>query len=181
MLTKWLQQLQTSHLHRAMSKGQKSKHSFLAFFFFKTKKNFPEASIRHSLISYCPELRHTSIPKSIPGEKNETTIPFSFFINLLFLKIFIYLAVTGPSCSTRDLFCSMQDLQFWHAGSSSPTRDGTRGPRVGSAESQPLEGGVFFNSKCFRWREGNRKNPQSLPCYSFLCKTGLADTTYSRW
>lgn len=42
-------------------------------------------------------------------------------------------------------------------------------------------GSVFFNSKRFRWREGNRKNPQSLPYYSFLCKTRLADTAYSRW
>ena len=42
-------------------------------------------------------------------------------------------------------------------------------------------GSVFFNSKCFRWRKGNRKDPQSLPYYSFLCKTRLADTAYSRW
>lgn len=44
--------------------------------FFVSKENFPKSLHQTSLICYCPELHHTSIPKSIPGEKNETTILF---------------------------------------------------------------------------------------------------------
>lgn len=49
ILTKWLQQFQTPHLHRAMFKGQKSKHSFLAFFFLN-KEKFPRSFHQTSLI-----------------------------------------------------------------------------------------------------------------------------------
>lgn len=73
MLTKLLQQLQTSHLHRAMSRGQKSKH-FLYILFLISKENFPRNLHQTSLISYCLESHHMSICKSIPGKKNKTTI-----------------------------------------------------------------------------------------------------------
>lgn len=39
---------------------------------------------------------------------------------------------------------------------------------------------VFFDTH-FRWGEGNRKNSQSLPCCSFLCKTWLAGSAYPGW
>ena len=54
---------------------------------------------------------------------------FFFFFNE-FLYLFIYLAAPGLSCGTRDLFsCGM------HAKSGSLTRDRTRAPCIGSAES----------------------------------------------
>ena len=57
-----------------------------------------------------------------------------------FFKVFIYLAVRGLSCSTWifDLHCGVRDPLLWHSGSSSPTRDQTQAPCIGTTESQPL-------------------------------------------
>lgn len=68
MLTKWLQYLQTSHLHRAMSKAQKSKHSF--FHPFKNNEKFPRCLCQTALISYCQNYIN-SIPKSILVRKTK--------------------------------------------------------------------------------------------------------------
>ena len=46
--------------------------------------------------------------------------------------LFFYLAVLVFSCGTHD-------SQLWHVGSSSPTRDQTLVPCIGSTESQPLD------------------------------------------
>ena len=51
--------------------------------------------------------------------------PFYLFT----LKIFIYLAMSGLSCGTRD------HLSSRHAGASSLTRDGGQAPCIGSPES----------------------------------------------
>ena len=66
---------------------------------------------------------------------------FLIFIYLLFIS-----AVLGLSCGTRDPhcgmwapICGMRALSCgMHVGSSSPTRDRTQAPRIGSAESPPL-------------------------------------------
>ena len=58
----------------------------------------------------------------------------SLFLKYLFL--FIYLAVPGLSCSTH---CRVQDLQLWHTGSSSQTRDRTLDPCTGSSETELLD------------------------------------------
>ena len=57
---------------------------------------------------------------------------FLVFIYLLFIYLFI-LAALGLSCGMRTLSCRM------HEGSSSPTRDRTRVPCIGSVESYPLD------------------------------------------
>lgn len=85
----------------------------------------------------------------------------------------------SSSCTIRALY------PFLLAWASEPMRSSLKcGKRRNAffvdSGSVPF-GSVFFNSECFRWWEGNRKNPQSLPYYSFLCKTRLADTAYSRW
>ena len=50
------------------------------------------------------------------------------------------LAVLGLSCRTRDLRCCMRNLCCgMHVGSSSPTRNRTGAPCVGSVESYPLD------------------------------------------
>ena len=54
------------------------------------------------------------------------------FIKYLFIYLFILVAL-GLSCGTRDLLCDM------HVESSSPTRDRTRAPCIGSVESYPLD------------------------------------------
>ena len=51
-----------------------------------------------------------------------------WFIYLFKKYLFIYLAALGLSCG-------MWDLQLWHVESSSLTRDQTRAPCVGTAES----------------------------------------------
>ena len=57
----------------------------------------------------------------------------------MYLKFFIYLFVsTVLSFTTRDLV-AVQLSVLWRVGSSSPTRDRTCVPRIGSTESQPVE------------------------------------------
>ena len=51
----------------------------------------------------------------------------------IFIYLFIYLAALGLSCGMRSLSCSMR------AESSSPTRDRTLVPCIGSMESYPLD------------------------------------------
>ena len=85
---------------------------------------------------------------------------FGFLLLLLFLNIYLLIfAVPGLSCGVRDLFfffnCSMRTLSCsMHAGYSSPTRDQTRAPCIGSTESYPLDHQgspyvLFSYSKCF--------------------------------
>ena len=57
----------------------------------------------------------------------------------IFIHLFIYLAVPGPSCGMWDLQLRHANSQLWHTGSSFPTRDRTRAPCTGSAEPQPLD------------------------------------------
>ena len=57
---------------------------------------------------------------------------FSFFI-------FIYLAIPGLRCSRQALLVLAFKLLVAQVGSSSLTRNRTRGPDIGSAESQPLD------------------------------------------
>ena len=61
---------------------------------------------------------------------------------VLFLKnIYLFIsAAPGLSCGMRALRCGMRDLFSCgvHVGSSSPTRDRTRAPCIGSVESYPL-------------------------------------------
>ena len=60
---------------------------------------------------------------------------FIIFLILKFIYLFI-LAAPGLGCGTRDLSCGMRDLSCGtRAGSSSPTRDRTRAPCIGSLES----------------------------------------------
>ena len=54
----------------------------------------------------------------------------SFRTYILFLKIFIYLAVPAGSCDTLDI-----QALLWHVGSSSLIRDWTWAPCIGSTES----------------------------------------------
>ena len=55
------------------------------------------------------------------------------------------LAAPGLSCSMWDLLCGMFSCGTWdlscgmHVGSSSPTRDRTRAPCIGSVASYPLD------------------------------------------
>ena len=57
------------------------------------------------------------------------------------------MAEPGLSCGTQDLRCSMQAFSCgmrtlscsMHVGSSSPTRDATQAPCIGSVESYPLD------------------------------------------
>ena len=73
-----------------------------------------------------------------------------FFFKDLFLFIYLFiLAATGLSCGRQDLHCSMQDPFLVAAcglvscgmrtESSSPARDRTQAPCIGSAESYPLD------------------------------------------
>ena len=71
-------------------------------------------------------------------------LSFTFFF-LIFTYLFIQ-AAPGLSCGTQELCCGMQTSQLQHvvsqlqhAGSSSLTRDQTRVPYIGSAESYPLD------------------------------------------
>ena len=65
------------------------------------------------------------------------------YAHTFFFLIFIYLAVLGLSCGTRDLHCGVWDLlveacgifYLQCAGSSSLTRDRTCAPCIGSTES----------------------------------------------
>ena len=51
-----------------------------------------------------------------------------------------YLQHAGLSCGMRTLSCGMRTLSCSrHVGSSSPTRDQTQAPCIGSAESYPLD------------------------------------------
>ena len=52
-------------------------------------------------------------------------------------NLFIYLSLPGLSFATRDLV-AVQLSVLWRVGSSSPTRDRTCVPRIGSTESQPV-------------------------------------------
>ena len=47
-----------------------------------------------------------------------------------YLFLFIYLATLGISCGTQDPCSSLQDV-----GSSSPTRDETQAPCIGTSKS----------------------------------------------
>ena len=59
---------------------------------------------------------------------------FYLFIYLLFL------AAPGLSCGTQDLRCGMRTISCgMHVGSSSPTRDRTQAPCIGSVESYPQD------------------------------------------
>lgn len=80
--------------------------------------------------------RWTKIPQTNADQpKLNGSLFLAFFKKYLFL--FIYLAVPGLSCSTH---CRGQDLQLWHTGSSSQTRDRTLDPPcTGSSETELLD------------------------------------------
>ena len=61
------------------------------------------------------------------------SLSLSFFNIYLVIDYLFILAALGLSCGMRTLSCGM------YAGSSSPTRDWTRAPCIGSAESYPLD------------------------------------------
>ena len=76
---------------------------------------------------------------------------------LLFFNIYLFiLAVPGLSydtwglhCSLQTLTCSMQTLSCgMHVGFSSPTRDWTQAPCIGSMESYPLDHQGSLNTCC---------------------------------
>ena len=80
-----------------------------------------------------------------------------FFFQYLFLNLF--LAVPGLSCVALDLGCGTQTLSCsMHAGSSSRTRARTWAPRIGSAETYPLDPlCASYTPLCIRVYQDTRK------------------------
>ena len=91
------------------------------------------------------------------------------------LKLSVYLSCTGRRVLFLFIYLAVLGLSYgmWHVGSSSPTRDRTRAPSIGSAESQPLTRKVpasrfFITSTTWEAQTGltNVLSEQNL----FLCR-----------
>lgn len=130
----------------------------------------------------------------------EVPHPLSFLISVLLDEDTQWSLPDGQETSPRA-FVSTEKHQFWSPsrticslypclpvwgilGQCFPSSDG-RKEEIQEYSLTTVEVSLLImfslTSALFRWGEGNRKNPQSLPYYSFLCKTGLADTAYSGW
>ena len=94
-----------------LTEGSDGGYHFLAIKYFFIKVVFGHNSIKH-LLDY------------------HIWLQYDFF-----KRIFIYLAALGLSCGTQALQLQHVNPQLQHVGSSSPTRDGTWPPWVGSIES----------------------------------------------
>ena len=114
----------------------------------------------------------------------ETQLSFSFFLifiyfwlrQVLVAALRLFVVTWGLlRCGTQTLSCSM------HAGSSSPTRDGTRVPCIGSAESYPLDhhekslNTTFLTPLCYHhWAASFLKGENLYVMHMCVLKTHVA-------
>ena len=127
-----------------MGKGQRNMvtgYVLFANFFFN-----PKISVHTSLPERCPRATLCCMDEvSCLGRSTSNFCCISSYglKFLLFLKVFIYLALPGLICGQLcGIFgFSLQHVnsQLHHEGSSSLTRDQTQAPCKGSMQSQPLD------------------------------------------
>ena len=103
-------------------------------------------------------------------------------ITIFFFNIYLFiLAAPGLSCSTWIFSCDMQTLSCGrHVGPSSPTRDRTQAPCIGSVASYPLDHQGSPQASVFFFKLIN------LFLYLFLAALGLsfcarAFSSCSKW
>ena len=86
--------------------------------------------------------RHCFCSKSFGWQYSHIQQLLHFLKNIYLFMCFIYLFwLHQVLVAARGIFIAACGLLSWgmHAGSSSPTRDGTQAPCIGSAESYPLD------------------------------------------
>ena len=120
-----------SHLHVTKPNGQVSVLKLLFFFFFG-------CAVPCGILVPWPVIEPGLLAVKAWSPKYWTAREFPlkllFFLMDFFKNIYLFILVApGLSCSRRTLSCGM------HVRSSSPTRDRTRAPFIGSTESYPLD------------------------------------------